>query len=280
MIGFMAVVFCPTSRGIGHHLTRALLRRTTLPILATCRSDPDGTKAALLAGLPDDGGSLSSRLHMARVDVTDEDSVRAAAESCASKHFPRDGGHHLRLAFALPGVLRVDKAVEQVDYAQTLDSFRINTLGPLVLMKHFARFLPRGRSDMGGAGGGGGDDKGVLPNHSVWVNMSARVGSVQDNRQGGWYTYRASKAAVNSLTRTFDWQLRNRAGRGEAAFAVAYHPGTVKTDFSKEFWSGAEARGDLQDPDKAAERMLDVILGLKPEQRGRIWDWKGTEVPP
>ncbi|KAH9436925.1 hypothetical protein MCOR02_000589 [Pyricularia oryzae] len=251
---------CPTSRGIGHHLTRALLRRTTLPILATCRSDPDGTKSALLADLPGDERQRARRRRVVRIQA-----------------LPREGGHHLRLAFALPGVLRVDKAVEHVDYAQTLDSFRINTLGPLMLMKHFARFLPRGRSDMGSEGG---DDKGVLPNHSVWVNMSARVGSVQDNRQGGWYTYRASKAAVNSLTRTFDWQLRNRAGRGEAAFAVAYHPGTVKTDFSKEFWSGAEARGDLQDPEKAAERMLDVILGLKPEQRGRIWDWKGTEVPP
>jgi NAD(P)-dependent dehydrogenase (short-subunit alcohol dehydrogenase family) len=111
--------------------------------------------------------------------------------------------------------------------------------------------------------------------------MTARVGSVEDNKQGGWYTYRATKAAVNSLTRTFDWQLRTRSSSGKIpAFAVAYHPGTVKTDFSKEFWAGSEKRGQLQEVEAAAERMLDVILGLKLEQRGRLWDWKGNEVPP
>lgn len=105
--------------------------------------------------------------------------------------------------------------------------------------------------------------------------MTARVGSVADNNgQGGWYTYRATKAAVNSLTRTLDLQLRARTARAAAAatlpaFAVAYHPGTARTDFSRVFWEGAEKRGQLLDPEFAAERMLDVVLGLKIEQRGR-----------
>ncbi|KLU83173.1 hypothetical protein MAPG_02238 [Magnaporthiopsis poae ATCC 64411] len=273
----------PSSRGIGQHLTRALLKRTNLPILATCRQDPEGTKAALLRDLtppPPSSPSppLCERLHLARVDVTDEASIRAAAAHAAETLFPR-ATHHLHLSFALPGILHVDKSAEAVDAGATLESFRVNTLGPLLLMKHFVPFLPRPSTATSSSPS--------LPPHAIWVNMTARVGSVADNNgQGGWYTYRATKAAVNSLTRTLDLQLRARttvtttAADTLPAFAVAYHPGTVRTDFSRDYWEGSERRGQLLDPEFAAERVLDVVLGLKIEQRGRIWDWTGNEIPP
>ncbi|KAL6881914.1 NAD(P)-binding protein [Trichoderma longibrachiatum] len=116
-----------------------------------------------------------------------------------------------------------------------------------------------------------------LPQHATWLSMSARVGSTTDNLSGGWFSYRASKAAVNSITRSLDFQLRARAG--DNAMAVAYHPGTVKTDLSRDFWGGVPEE-KLFSPEYAAERLVDVVCGLGVEDRGRCWDWKGTEVPP
>ncbi|KAL8295802.1 hypothetical protein RB597_009128 [Gaeumannomyces tritici] len=306
----------PSSRGIGHHLTRRLLQRTTVPVLATCRRDPEGTKAALLRDLappppllPDGGGTAppADRLHVVVVDVTDEGSIRAAASYAATTLFPRET-HHLRLAFALPGVLQVDKSTSAVDAAATLESFRVNAIGPLLLMKHFVPLLPRGASSSfsssPSAAAVASPALGLLPRvppssaaaalpeprplplHAVWVNMTARVGSVSDNQQGGWYTYRATKSAVNSLTRTLDWELRARTaagsgGGGMPAFAVGYHPGTVRTDFSREFWEASEKRGQLLEPEFAADKMLDVVWGLEMgKHRGRLWDWKGKEIKP
>ncbi|OTA03828.1 hypothetical protein A9Z42_0043590 [Trichoderma parareesei] len=102
-----------------------------------------------------------------------------------------------------------------------------------------------------------------LPQHATWLSMSARVGSTTDNRSGGWFSYRASKAAVNSITRSLDVQLRARAG--DNAMAVAYHPGTVKTDLSRDFWGGVPEER-LFSPEYAAERLVDV------------WLWKGHAI--
>lgn len=107
--------------------------------------------------------------------------------------------------------------------------------------------------------------------------MSARVGSVTDNARGGWYSYRASKAAVNQLAKTLDIHLRHAAG--DKAMCVALHPGTVKTALSEEFW--ASTPGDkLFAPEFAAERLCEVVNGLDLQARGRCWDWDGKEIPP
>lgn len=114
--------------------------------------------------------------------------------------------------------------------------------------------------------------------------MSARVGSIADNDLGGWYSYRASKAAVNQLTKSFDNHLRTSSG--ENAAAVSLHPGTVKTGLSREFW-GNVREGKLFSPGFAAERLVDVVrecggggeAGLR-RHRGRCWDWAGEEIPP
>ena len=161
-----------------------------------------------------------------------------------------------------------------MDYDHALETYKVNALGPLVLMKWFHDFLPRKTTKMdlpepGGAAG--------LPHHAVWVNMSARVGSVSDNRLGGWYSYRSSKAAVNSLTKSFDHQLVTRSG--DKAVAVSYHPGTMKTDLSRNYWE-TTPQDKLLAPEDAARLMVDGVAGIGLEQRGRCWDYKGEEVPP
>ncbi|OIW30990.1 oxidoreductase [Coniochaeta ligniaria NRRL 30616] len=279
------ILLCPSTRGVGRALTQHLLRTTTLPILATARADPRAAKDDLLSSLDDDNTNASSRLHVTHLDVTSESSVRAASEHAASL-FPKDK-YHLHLGFALPGVLYPEKSPAQVDYAHALETFKVNTLGPLLLMKWFHDFLPRkstpmslpsSKENLSSASGSGGSTTTPLPRHAVWATMSARVGSVSDNRLGGWYSYRASKAGVNSLTKSFDHQLVSRAG--DKAIAVGYHPGTVKTELSKDYWE-TTAQDSLLAPEDAARMMADVVMGgVGVEGRGRCWDYKGEEVLP
>ncbi|KYK59793.1 hypothetical protein DCS_00927 [Drechmeria coniospora] len=284
------ILVCPSSRGIGHVLTRHLLLATSLPILATTRhGDPLATKAALLDGLPcspSDAGSssppLSRRLTLVRCDVTDESSIADAA-AAAAELFP-PATHHLHLACVLPGILHAEKSPLRVDAERALESFRVNALGPLLLAKHFVGFLPRRATNLGreeeealDGPATGAELVARLPRHATWLSVAARVGSTSDNRSGGWYSYRASKAAVISLAKSLDHFLAARSG--DKALAVAYHPGTVRTDLSRPFWSST-AEGKLFEPVDAVDRLVRVLGALEPRQRGRCWDWKGEEILP
>ncbi|KAK3363529.1 hypothetical protein B0T25DRAFT_443833 [Lasiosphaeria hispida] len=267
------ILLCPSTRGIGFHLTRHLLRTTRIPILATARSpDHPSVRSSLLAGLISEDDDPSGRLEVITADVTAEQTVAAAARRAHTLFPPHT--HHLHLAFALPGILHPEKSPAGIDCAKALETFKVNVLGPMVLMKYFEGFLPRKGTVMDLEGTSHGT---AVPRHAVWVNMSARVGSVSDNKLGGWYSYRSSKAAVNSLTKSLDQQLVTRSG--DNAMAVSYHPGTVKTELSKEFW-GSVANDTLLDPEAAVEKMANVVAGLGLDQRGRCWDYKGQEVLP
>ena len=138
-----------------------------------------------------------------------------------------------------------------------------------MMLKHFSPFLPRKSTQL--------VQMDNLPARAVWATMSARVGSISDNQLGGWYSYRASKAAVNQVTKTFDNYLRTSAG--EKAMSISLHPGTVKTGLSKDFWSGVK-EGKLFSAEFSAEKLMDVINSRKIDDRGKCWDWKGDEVPP
>ena len=107
--------------------------------------------------------------------------------------------------------------------------------------------------------------------------MSARVGSISDNNLGGWYSYRASKAAVNSIAKSIDIYLKQSCG--DNAMAVALHPGTVKTALSEEFW-GSMPKEKLFTPEFAAERLIQVVKNVGLDGRGKCWDWQGKEIEP
>ncbi|KAK0633288.1 hypothetical protein B0T14DRAFT_61173 [Immersiella caudata] len=264
------ILICPSSRGIGFHLTRHLLRTTRTPILATTRSpDPSPLHTSLLSDLITPLDDPSGRLSVVpSVDVTSEPALISASQRAASL-FPPDH-HHLHLSFCLPGILHVEKSTSQINYNDALETLKVNVLGPMMLMKHFVGYMPKKSTDM--------DLEGTeLPKHAVWTNMGARVGSIGDNKLGGWYSYRSSKAAVHSLTRSLDRELSTRGG--EKCMAVSYHPGTVKTELSREFW-GSVRNDVLMEPEVAVEEMARVVMGIGLERRGRCWDYKGEEVPP
>jgi NAD(P)-dependent dehydrogenase (short-subunit alcohol dehydrogenase family) len=110
---------------------------------------------------------------------------------------------------------------------------------------------------------------------SVFAVISARVGSIEDNRLGGWYGYRASKAALNQFTRTMAIELLRQK---REAVCVALHPGTVDTPLSRPFQSGVKAE-KLFTPLHAAECLLTVIDGLTPADNGQLLAWDGQRIP-
>ena len=282
---------CPASRGIGFQLTRRLLETTHLPVVATARTDADKVKRSILDDLKDVD---EKRLTVLEVDVTstwytfqfhaflltsfiltcylDEDSIQRAADKAESLFPPSK--NHLHLAFCIPGILYPEKSPSQLDQKQMQETFSVNTIGPLLLSKHFTPFLPKKSTKLSSFQLSESD---TLPKQAVWLNMAARVGSTSDNSLGGWYSYRASKAGVYSITKTLDLYLKTRSG--ENAVAIAYHPGTVKTGLSKEFWSSVKPE-KLFGVEDAVEKMMKVVQGTSVEQRGRCWDWKGEEIKP
>ncbi|KAI9809316.1 MAG: hypothetical protein M1825_002607 [Sarcosagium campestre] len=270
------IVTCPSSRGLGFALTRHLLRTSKLPIVATARSSPSDVKARLLDSLDDVD---SKRLDVLRVDVTDEDSIAALASHCREK-FPASSSH-LHLGVLLPGVLYAEKTPAQLTQANITETLAVNVAGPLLLHKHLTGLLPTKRTKMPSSSSTADDDLSPLSSQSaILATLSARVGSTSDNKLGGWYSYRASKAAVNAAVKSLDLFVQSRAAAN--AFCVGLHPGTVKTGLSKDFWASVERDGGkkLFEPEQAAENLVRVLGGLKAEQRGRCWDWKGEEIRP
>lgn len=186
----------------------------------------------------------------------------------------------LRLALTIPGILHVEKAPNQIDRDKALESFTVNSLGPLLLIKHLAPFLPTKAAapfPVSRCEQVTGQEPFELPSHAIYAMMAARVGSVSDNATGGWYSYRASKSAVFQLAKTFDLHLQTRSA--ERALALALHPGTVHTDFTRQYWGHRE----MLEPGESAERLLRFITKMGPganDGRGRCWDWKGEEIRP
>lgn len=145
-----------------------------------------------------------------------------------------------------------EKSIRSVTAEQMARVFAVNAIGPLLVLKHAARLLPRNRP-------------------SVFAALSARVGSIGDNALGGWYSYRASKAALNQIIKSASIELR-RTHKKHAC--VALHPGTVATDFTRNYPDCKKVPAE-----EAARKLIAVIDGLSPSDTGNFLDWAGETVP-
>ncbi|MFY0665220.1 MAG: SDR family NAD(P)-dependent oxidoreductase [Natronospirillum sp.] len=155
------------------------------------------------------------------------------------------------------GEQRPEKRVEDVKPDALLAAFQANTLLPMAVLQHLTSRLSR-------------QDK------MQALVVSAKVGSIQDNRLGGWYAYRASKAAINMLVKTtaVEWQRRF-----PLAAVGSYHPGTTDSPLSQPFQAGLPA-GQLKTPSEAAEHLWHVLTKLNTaEASGQFWNWDGTVLP-
>ncbi|KRE05007.1 short-chain dehydrogenase [Bosea sp. Root381] len=188
-----------------------------------------------------------------RADLTDEESIARVAAMV-------EATGHVGMLIVASGVLHEgditpEKSLKAIDPAALAQLFAVNAVGPALVAKHFMGLLP-------------------LSGRSTFAAISARVGSIEDNRLGGWYGYRASKAALNQLIRTFAIELKR--SRPEAV-ALALHPGTVATELSKPFRSHGAA-GTFS-PSEAASDLLAVIGKASADQSGQLLAWDGSRIP-
>lgn len=218
-----------------------------------------GIGAAFEAALIEEGafdvvhGLARTRSGPHHLDLEDEASIAAAAAHVARGPKPV-------LVIVATGLLHAgdrgpEKALRELDPMWLAKVHAVNAIGPALVAKHF---LP------------------IMPNsgRTVFAVLSARVGSIADNRLGGWHGYRASKAALNMLVRNLAIEERRRNPR---AIVVALHPGTVDTALSRPFQGNVQP-GRLFDPERAALQLLDVIEELKPPDSGNLFDFEGREI--
>ncbi len=190
------------------------------------------------------------------LDLEDEESIAAAATAVKAR------ADSLNLVIVASGILHRDEGLQPEKTWRSLSAdametaFRINTIGPALVAKHFLPLLAR-------------------EGKSVFAALSARVGSITDNELGGWYAYRSSKAALNMLIKTLAIEL---ARRNLDALCVGLHPGTVDTALSQPFQRGVAPK-QLFTPQRSAHHLLQVVEDLGPSDSGGLFAWDGSRIP-
>lgn len=230
------------------------------------RSLPDGFRALVVGASGAIGSALVRHLtedpRCAQVlalgrntspalDFDDEHSVAAAAAALKPTgpwHCIINAAGALHGTFGMP-----ERRLDQLNYAHMQALYRINAMGPALLLANFAPMLPRREP-------------------GVFAVLSAKVGSIADNRLGGWYSYRASKAALNMIVKTAAIEV---ARTHPLAVLVALHPGTVRSALSEPF-SGATIG---RPADEAAAELLNVLDGLTPADTGNFYAYDGKRLP-
>lgn len=187
------------------------------------------------------------------LDLEDEATIAAAAQAVAAGPVPT-------LIFVGTGVLHhghdPERSYRTLQPEHLMRDYRVNTIGPALVAKHMLPLLPRDR-------------------RAVFVALSARVGSLGDNRRGGWHSYRASKAALNMTLLNLAIEL---ARTHPLAVVAGLHPGTVESGLSRPFQRGVSP-GHLFTPDHSAERLLAVVELLAPADSGGCFAWDGQRIP-
>lgn len=195
------------------------------------------------------------RLGTPSVDIADEESVISAAKWLQGSDIIPD------LIIVATGLLHRDgkgpeKSLRDLDPEWMVENYKINAAGPVLVAKHFLPLMPR---------------KG----RTCFAAISARVGSISDNRLGGWHSYRASKAALNMLVRNLaiEWQRKS-----PNSIIVSIHPGTVETRLSAPF-QGNPAHQRFS-PQTAAKQIISTLEGLTSEHSGQLISYDGTVIAP
>lgn len=187
-------------------------------------------------------------------DLTDEDSIATAAS--AMRDDPPEWIVVASGILTLADGTGPERSYKRLDPAAMAEVFALNTIGPALIAKHMLPMMPRDR-------------------RFVFAALSARVGSISDNGLGGWHSYRSSKAALNMLLRNFALETGRTHAEG---VVVGLHPGTVDSALSQPFQSNLP-EGQLQTPQEAAGKLVQVMAGLTPDASGKVFDFSGAEVP-
>lgn len=204
-----------------------------------------GIGSALVHAVSGDVATLSRRAD--GLDIRDENSIASAFQALSGT---------FDLIFVATGALIIDghspeKSISAVTSKGLMDQYAINAVGPMLVLKHALPFLPRDR-----------------PN--TFAALSARVGSISDNKIGGWHSYRAAKSGLNQLLHGASVELKRTH---KHTTLLALHPGTVETAFT----TGYNAK--KLSPEVAASNLLDVVSSKTTEDTGKFFDYAGKEIP-
>tara|TARA_B100000287_G_scaffold124300_1_gene116262 strand:- start:113 stop:796 length:684 start_codon:yes stop_codon:yes gene_type:complete len=182
-------------------------------------------------------------------EISDEEKIFKLSESIEGT---------FNLIINATGVLQTteegpEKTINVVKQKLMIDMMTINAIGPALLLKNFSKKLDKTK-------------------FSVFVNLSARVGSITDNRLGGWISYRSSKAALNQIIKTSSIEINRR---NKNAICVGLHPGTVKTSFTEKFQNTTETIS----PDESVKMMMNVVENLSVDDNGYCFAYDGKVIP-
>ena len=246
----IVAVVIGSNRGIGLAFVQQLLMSSMVDtVYAGCRN------LGSARDLDDAVKTYGARVVPIAVDVTSSESIEDLAN-----RLEFDGAQPNLVVncagLLLDRELQPEKRLEDVTLDGLRRSFDVNSIGPVLLMKALKQLIPNQQ-------------------RVVIANLSARVGSLSDNKLGGWYGYRASKAAQNMFTRNIAIELGRR---NKKLVCVGLHPGTVDTDLSRPFQRSVPAQS-LLSADTSAKRLLDVIDSLSPEESGGFYAYDGSRIP-
>jgi len=238
------------SRGIGFSLVEHALALPSSPLVVAMARRATDSKA--LAELQ---AKHPRKLLLVDVDVTKPASVQQAADALGPMRIARlvnaTGLLHDKDAGIHP-----EKRWEDIDIKTLEEVMRVNAFGTALLLQAFVPKMVKDRPCVFGA-------------------ISARVGSIEDNRIGGWYAYRASKAALNQIIKTASIEAKRRY---PSVIMAALHPGTTDTDLSRPFQARVPPEKLFSAPD-VAKALTEVMDGLQPEDSGGFFAWDGQAIP-
>ncbi|XP_068203481.1 C-signal-like [Palaemon carinicauda] len=249
------------SRGIGLQFCSTLAARG-VTVIACCRNP---SSAHHLKDLQSQHPGL---VDIVQLDVTKETDIIEASQHVKTTHKKLD------LLLNASGILsptgKGETSLRDLTFQRFQETFAVNTFGPVMMAKHFNQIL------MAGGGMIGGKVTDPKQQHtSVFVNMSARVGSISDNRAGGWYSYRMSKAALNMATKNLSIEL----GRGKKkVVCIALHPGTVDTELSRPYHRNVPP-GNLFSRQQCVDYLMAIIDRATFADTGKYFGWDGAEIP-
>ncbi|KAH1097332.1 hypothetical protein J1N35_014253 [Gossypium stocksii] len=246
------------SRGIGLEFVKQLLEKNEKGhVIATCRNP---TKATALLELKN---QFAERLNVLPLDVTVESTIEESARSITERYGSLNLLINASGILSIPSVLQPETTLSKVQKSSMMLAYEVNAVGPILVIKHMWPLLK--------VGGLLGTDRDV----AVVANISARVGSIGDNRLGGWHSYRSSKAALNQLTKTISVEF---ARKKDPIACILLHPGTVDTDLSRPFQRNVPAE-KLFAKEFSVQKLLNIINNARQRDNGKFFAWDGQEIP-
>ena len=198
--------------------------------------------------------SNDERIIHINIDVTDEVSVKAAASKI--------GENRLDKLIVATGILHTElfgpeKSIKDIKIENFVKTFSVNAFGPALIGKYFLPLMKKDKK-------------------SIAAFLSARVGSISENKLGGWYAYRASKSALNQIIKNFSIESKRTNPTG---IIIGLQPGTVKSKLSEPFQKNVK-KGKLLLPKDSVKSLIKVIESVMQNDSGKIFDWKGEEIAP